>query len=134
MLNSLSWFVGLRYVSARSHKYFVSFITWVSLLCVCLGVTALIVILSVMNGLDVVERIRADKRFDDIAIVFLTSMDVVGDETLFTDLSVQAHLMKPARARLLRSTLFDVVRDVRLKRSRQVRLMSFVRDLAGPQH
>jgi lipoprotein-releasing system permease protein len=52
MLNSLSWFVGLRYVSARSHKYFVSFITWVSLLCVCLGVTALIVVLSVMNGLE----------------------------------------------------------------------------------
>ncbi|WP_080835635.1 PAS domain-containing hybrid sensor histidine kinase/response regulator [Agrobacterium genomosp. 13] len=75
--------------------------------------------MPVMNGLDVVERIRADRRFDDIAIVFLTSMDVVGDETLFTDLSVQAHLMKPARARLLRSTLFDVVRDVRLKRARQ---------------
>ncbi|HTU68489.1 MAG TPA: lipoprotein-releasing ABC transporter permease subunit [Steroidobacteraceae bacterium] len=52
MLNSLSWFVGLRYVRARSHKFFVSFITWVSLLCVCLGVTALIVILSVMNGLE----------------------------------------------------------------------------------
>ena len=38
MLNSLSWFVGLRYVRARSHKFFVSFITWVSLLCVCVGV------------------------------------------------------------------------------------------------
>ncbi|AUC10357.1 MULTISPECIES: response regulator [Agrobacterium] len=74
--------------------------------------------MPVMNGLDVVERIRADRRFDDIAIIFLTSMDVVGDETLFTDLNVQAHLMKPARARLLRSTLFDVVRDVRLKRAR----------------
>ncbi|NWJ26875.1 response regulator [Rhizobium sp. RM] len=72
--------------------------------------------MPVMNGLDVVERIRSDCRFDNIAIVFLTSMDVVGDESLFTDLNVQAHLMKPARARLLRSTLFDVVRDVRLKR------------------
>ncbi|HEU5138203.1 MAG TPA: lipoprotein-releasing ABC transporter permease subunit [Steroidobacteraceae bacterium] len=51
MLNSLPLFIGLRYVRARSHKFFVSFITWVSLLCVCLGVTALIVILSVMNGL-----------------------------------------------------------------------------------
>ena len=49
MLNSLPLFVGLRYVRARSHKFFVSFITWVSLLCVCLGVTALIVILSVMT-------------------------------------------------------------------------------------
>jgi lipoprotein-releasing system permease protein len=52
MLNSLSLFVGLRYVRARSHKFFVSFITWVSLLCVCLGVMALIVVLSVMNGLE----------------------------------------------------------------------------------
>ncbi len=61
MLNSLPLFVGLRYVRARSHKFFVSFITWVSLLCVCLGVTALIVILSVMNGLegDLRERLLA---------------------------------------------------------------------------
>ena len=61
MLNSLSWFVGLRYVRARSHKFFVSFITWVSLICVCLGVTALIVVLSVMNGLegDLRERLLA---------------------------------------------------------------------------
>ena len=51
-MNSLSLFVGLRYVRARSHKFFVSFITWVSLLCVCLGVMALIVVLSVMNGLE----------------------------------------------------------------------------------
>jgi lipoprotein-releasing system permease protein len=52
MLNSLSLFVGFRYVRARSHKFFVSFITGVSLLCVCLGVAALIIILSSMNGLE----------------------------------------------------------------------------------
>jgi lipoprotein-releasing system permease protein len=51
MTKSLPWFIGLRYVRARSHKFFVSFITWVSLLCVCLGVMFLIVVLSVMNGL-----------------------------------------------------------------------------------
>ena len=45
-------FVGLRYVRARSHKFFVSFITWVSLLGVGLGVAALIVIISVMNGFE----------------------------------------------------------------------------------
>jgi lipoprotein-releasing system permease protein len=48
----LSLFVGLRYVRARTHKFFVSFITWVSLLGVCIGVAALIVILSVMNGFE----------------------------------------------------------------------------------
>jgi lipoprotein-releasing system permease protein len=58
MLNSLPLFVGLRYVRARSHKFFVSFITWVSLLCVCLGVAALIIILSAMNGLEGELRTR----------------------------------------------------------------------------
>src|SRR5579863_6789114 len=52
MFRPLSLFVGLRYVRARTRKFFVSFITWVSLAGVCVGVAALIVILSVMNGLE----------------------------------------------------------------------------------
>lgn len=52
MFHPLPVFVGLRYVRARTHKFFVSFITWVSLAGVCVGVVALIVILSVMNGLE----------------------------------------------------------------------------------
>ena len=51
MFQPLSLFVGLRYVRARQHTFFVSFITWVSLAGVALGVGALIVVLSVMNGL-----------------------------------------------------------------------------------
>jgi len=45
-------YVGLRYVRARTHRFFVSFITWVSLLGVGLGVAALIIIISVMNGFE----------------------------------------------------------------------------------
>ena len=52
MFHPLPLFVGLRYVRARTHKFFVSFITWVSLGGVCVGVAALIVILSVMNGFE----------------------------------------------------------------------------------
>src|SRR6185312_14689154 len=52
MFHPLSLYVGLRYVRARTHKFFVSFITWAALLGVCLGVAALIVVLSVMNGLE----------------------------------------------------------------------------------
>lgn len=52
MFHPLPLFVGLRYVQARTNKFFVSFITWASLLGVCVGVAALIVILSVMNGLE----------------------------------------------------------------------------------
>src|SRR5690348_8494477 len=52
MFHPLSVYVGLRYVRARSSKFFVSFITWASLLGVGVGVAALIVILSVMNGFE----------------------------------------------------------------------------------
>jgi len=52
MFQPLSIYVGLRYVRARSTKFFVSFITWASLVGVCVGVAALIVILSVMNGFE----------------------------------------------------------------------------------
>jgi lipoprotein-releasing system permease protein len=61
MFQPLSLFVGLRYVRARQHTFFVSFITWVSLGGVALGVAALIVVLSVMNGLkgELRERLLA---------------------------------------------------------------------------
>jgi lipoprotein-releasing system permease protein len=52
MFHPLSLYIGLRYVRARSHKFFVSFITWASLVGVGVGVAALIVILSVMNGFE----------------------------------------------------------------------------------
>ena len=52
MFQPLPLFIGLRYVRSRQHKFFVSLITWVSLAGVALGVAALIVILSVMNGFE----------------------------------------------------------------------------------
>ena len=72
--------------------------------------------MPVMNGLDVARMIRADHRFESIAMIFLTSMDMVGDERIFQQLNVQAHLMKPARANLLRGAIVDVVRAARLGR------------------
>lgn len=44
-------FVGLRYARSRGSR-FLSFMTWVSLLGLSLGVIALIVVVSVMNGFD----------------------------------------------------------------------------------
>src|SRR5690606_14912824 len=52
MFHPLPLYVGLRYARARAHRYFVSFITWVSLAGVSVGVAALIVVLSVMNGFE----------------------------------------------------------------------------------
>lgn len=52
MINPVELFVGLRYLRARRRTRFVSFITLISLLGIALGVAALIVILSVMNGFE----------------------------------------------------------------------------------
>ena len=52
MFRPLPMYIGLRYVRTRRRGFFVSFISWVSMLGVCLGVAALIVILSVMNGFE----------------------------------------------------------------------------------
>jgi len=58
MFQPLPLFVGLRYSWTRENSFFVSFITWVSLLGLALGVTALITILSVMNGFESELRTR----------------------------------------------------------------------------
>jgi len=52
MISSVELFIGLRYLRAKRRTRFVSFITLISLLGIALGVAALIVILSVMNGFE----------------------------------------------------------------------------------
>ena len=58
MLNPVELFVGLRYLRAKRRTRFVSFITLISLLGIAIGVAALIVILSVMNGFEGELRTR----------------------------------------------------------------------------
>jgi lipoprotein-releasing system permease protein len=58
MFHPLPLAIGLRYVRSRKRSYFVSFITWASLAGLCLGVAALITILSIMNGFELELRAR----------------------------------------------------------------------------
>ena len=58
MFRPLECFIGLRYVRARTQRGFVSFISLASLSGIGLGVAALIVILSVMNGFESELRTR----------------------------------------------------------------------------
>jgi lipoprotein-releasing system permease protein len=48
----LEIFVGLRYTRAKRRNHFISFISMISMLGIALGVMALIVVLSVMNGFE----------------------------------------------------------------------------------
>lgn len=52
MFKPFSIYVGLRYTAAKRNNHFISFISLVSMLGLMLGVAALIVVLSVMNGFD----------------------------------------------------------------------------------
>ncbi len=59
MFKPIPLFVGLRYTRAKRRNHFISFISAISMLGIMLGVMALIVVLSVMNGFhkEVRERI-----------------------------------------------------------------------------
>lgn len=50
MYKPLELFIGLRYIRAKRRNQFISFISVTSMLGIALGVTALITVLSVMNG------------------------------------------------------------------------------------
>ncbi|MEO6697399.1 MAG: ABC transporter permease, partial [Gammaproteobacteria bacterium] len=50
MFRPLELFIGLRYTRAKRRNHFISFISLTSMLGIALGVTALITVLSVMNG------------------------------------------------------------------------------------
>ncbi len=49
---SYEWFVGLRYLKAKKKAAFISVITIISILGITVGVTALIIVLSVMTGFE----------------------------------------------------------------------------------
>ncbi|MEE8542965.1 MAG: lipoprotein-releasing ABC transporter permease subunit [Gammaproteobacteria bacterium] len=58
MFHPLECFIALRYLRAGRHRGFASFITVASVFGMALGVAALIVVLSVMNGLETELRTR----------------------------------------------------------------------------
>lgn len=58
MFKPLEVYVGLRYTRAKRRNHFISFISFSSMLGIALGVTALITVLSVMNGFELELRTR----------------------------------------------------------------------------
>lgn len=52
MFNNYLAFIALRYARAKKHSQFLSFISWFCLLGMTLGVAALVLVLSVMNGFE----------------------------------------------------------------------------------
>ncbi|MCC5796941.1 MAG: lipoprotein-releasing ABC transporter permease subunit [Methylophaga sp.] len=85
MFRPLSVYIGARYTRAKRRNHFISFISLTSMLGVALGVTALITVLSVMNGFEKELRER---------ILGMTSHAIVtGSDSTLTDWqSLQARI------------------------------------------
>jgi len=66
--------IGLRYTRAKKHNHFISFISLISMFGIALGVAALIVVLSVMNGFQTELRSRI------LAVVSHVEISGVGGE------------------------------------------------------
>jgi lipoprotein-releasing system permease protein len=72
MFRPLPVFVGLRYTRAKRRNHFISFISLASLLGIALGITALITVISVMNGF---ERELRERILGMTAHVTVTAVD-----------------------------------------------------------
>ncbi|MEO8670527.1 MAG: lipoprotein-releasing ABC transporter permease subunit [Tahibacter sp.] len=73
MFRPLEIFIGLRYTRAKRRNHFISFISLVSMAGIALGVMALIVVISVMNGFDNELRTRI------LGMVSHATIEGVGD-------------------------------------------------------
>jgi lipoprotein-releasing system permease protein len=72
MFRPLALFVGLRYTRAKRRNHFISFISLTSMLGITLGVTALITVLSVMNGFEKELRERILSMAAHVSVTGLT--------------------------------------------------------------
>lgn len=68
----VSLFIALRYVRSRRHRGFISFITFIAVVGVALGVAALIITLSVLNGFE--------RTIKENVISFTAHMQLIGFE------------------------------------------------------
>ena len=95
MFRPLELFIGLRYTRAKRRNHFISFISMVSMLGIALGVTALITVISVMNGFEGELRARI------LGMVSHATVAGVGDglqnwEAALRTAKAQAHVVGAA--------------------------------------
>lgn len=70
-----------------------------------------------MDGGQVVCAIKKDRKFVNMPIIMLTSVDETFDGKSFSSLGIDAQLSKPAKSSLLQSTVFEVLRKAQHKKT-----------------
>lgn len=62
-----------------------------------------------MNGADVVKTVRTTQGISDTPILILSSVDQAHELEQLSDANIEGHLSKPARSKLLKSTIGSIV-------------------------
>lgn len=101
MVSPIPLFIGLRYTRAKRRNQFISFISGFSLLGMALGVMALIIVLSVMNGFD---REMKQRILSVIPHGYVDQLPKVDDWQLLAN-KVNAHPHVVASAPYIASTI-----------------------------
>jgi lipoprotein-releasing system permease protein len=105
MFRPYELFIGLRYTRAKRRNNFISFISLISMLGIAIGVTALITVLSVMNGFELELRSRilsmashasvtspaGIQGWQQIADIALSNADVLGAAPFVKGETMLAH-------------------------------------------
>ena len=94
MFKPLELYIGLRYLRAKRRNQFISFISLTSMLGIVLGVTALITVLSVMNGFE--QELR-DRILGMASHITITRMD----EDPLTDWSALGEAIEKSDPRIV---------------------------------
>ncbi|MBL8399251.1 MAG: lipoprotein-releasing ABC transporter permease subunit [Candidatus Accumulibacter sp.] len=87
--------IGLRYTRAKKHNHFISFISLISMAGIALGVAALIVVLSVMNGFQTELRSRILAVVSHVQITG-ASGEISGWQAVATEASTQPEVLATA--------------------------------------
>ena len=93
MFKNLPLFIGLRYTRSKRREGFVSFISGFSLCAMALGVMALIVVLSVMNGFDREIKNRLLRVVPHITVVRAQGFSVDEIDTLRPQIMADANIL-----------------------------------------
>src|SRR5689334_13027300 len=80
-LSPWTTWVGFRYLKSKKHSRFLSFITFISIFGVALGVTAMIVVLSVMDGFE--AELKKRLMSSDLHVLITPTPEVAGFDAGF---------------------------------------------------
>ena len=72
----LAFFIALRFLSFRINRSFITFISYISIIGITIGILALIVVMSVMNGFHVELKNKILNVISDVQVINYNKINI----------------------------------------------------------